>query len=204
MITDQQAGPETGAAPAIRAPRTVSRVWLRIGCGIAVAVGAVLIGVFACLAWLVVRAARDAYPASAYDCLASAEDGSLIVFLETTGTAYRSRDGGMTWSREATIEDRVGMRCSWSFPVVLESTPPVGFYVMQGLGLYQSLDGGETLTFIPLELQAGQMVTQGVATRFDTVVISVGGGELWLRMPDGEWIRYSQRSDELLPERAPE
>lgn len=47
-------------------------------------------------------------------------------------------------------------------------------------------------------------VPQAVVTQFDTLILSIGGGELWLRLPSGEWIRYREKSHELLPESAPE
>lgn len=191
---------ETRAAPAVAAPARPPLATSRITCILA----AIGVSLFLCIVVfilvLVFRPGTAPRKPLAHDCLALMQDESVVVFLDTTQTAYRTRDGGMTWSRDATIEDMSMLRCSWTWPVTLETNPPIGFYAMESLGLYQSLDDGETLTSVPLDLADGQLVTQAVATRFDTLIVSVRGGELWLRLPGGGWIRYTERSRELAPE----
>jgi uncharacterized RDD family membrane protein YckC len=136
------------------------------------------------------------------DCLAPMEDDSVILFSNVTHTAYRSIDGGMTWNRDKTVDQVSGLPCEWGWPAALNTEPPVTFYYMEDLGIYQSLDRGETLTLVPLEL--GEDLPSAVSTPFNTLIVSIGGGDLWVRRPSGVWIQYKERASELRLEPVPE
>lgn len=182
------------------AKRTAPLVWIGICLAGACLVGMIPLDLYLIRA-LVFPQANSARPLP-YDCLALMEDRSVVAFLNTTHTAYRSHDGGITWRMDPAIGSMT--HCSGGWPATVGTQPPITFYFMQDLGLYQSLDGGETLTFVPIDLGETKYVSQAVVTQFDTLILSIGGGELFLRLPDGEWIRYREKSHELLPESEPE
>lgn len=149
----------------------------------------------------------DAYWANAprrplpYDCLALMKDKSVVALSNVTYTAYRSNDGGITWSRDTTIDAKQStLDCSWDWPATVGTEPPINFYYMEDLGIYQSLDDGETLAFTPVDLGEGDITPEAVVTSFDTLIVSVGGGNFWLRLPSGEWIQYKEKSPALLLE----
>lgn len=138
-----------------------------------------------------------------YDCLSLRDDDSIVLFSNVTYTAYRSHDGGITWSKDPAIDREAALPCSSNWPVTVKTEPPIDFYYMEDLGIYQSLDDGETLTSVPVVLHQ-ENVPQSIATSFDTLVVSIGGGEAWLRLPDGEWVHYKEKPRKLLLEPAAE
>lgn len=141
---------------------------------------------------LFVTVADMASPPS--NCLFLMKDNSIIA--KAVYSYYRSDDGGITWVQDATKDD---LYCSYmTWPVSLDTNPPLTFYYSRPEGLYQSLDQGKTLTRVHVRQGGKTLVEYAVATPYDTLVIAMGNGGFATRLPDGKWLQYQEISEDLL------
>jgi hypothetical protein len=130
------------------------------------------------------------------NCLFFAEDGSLVAI--SLHSNYRSRDGGVTWVPVPEADQDERDSCSYmAWPVTLETDPPITFHHDRSEGLYQTTDGGKTLTRVHVRPDEKTLVDFAVATPFDTLVIAMGNGDFATRLPDGEWLRFEDKYPEL-------
>jgi hypothetical protein len=145
---------------------------------------------------LVVTLADAAPPPS--NCMLILEDNSIVV--EATHSQYRSQDGGITWTQDTTIDEE-RLSCTYmTWPVTLDTDPPVAFYYSHTEGLYQTVDRGKTLTQIHLPPDETTYVDYAIATPLDTLVLSTGNANFWTRLPNGEWLHFEEKYPELLLE----